>query len=1054
MAWVRFIADLHIHSKYSMACSKDADLEHLTWWARRKGVTLVGTGDFTHPAWYDHLRECLVPAEPGLYRLRDDLDRDLSRTLPPNLADREVRYLLSVEISTIYKRADRTRKVHHLIYLPDFDAAAGFNRRLGRVGNLGSDGRPILGLDSRDLLEITLESGEGSYLVPAHVWTPWFAVLGSKSGFDGVEDCYADLADHVFAVETGLSSDPAMNWRLSSLDRYRLVSNSDAHSPPMLGREATVFDTDLDYFAVRRALETGIGLSGTIEFFPEEGKYHTDGHRKCGVRLAPPETRALGGLCPECGKPLTVGVLSRVEELADRPDGYRPEGAPDVRSLLQLPLVMSELLGVGPKSKKVVGQIAALTAALGPELDILQEVPVDDIKGDSPLLAEAVDRLRRGEVIREAGYDGEYGVIRLFEPGELSRLEAAVAPALFEGFEPMEPTPSTRRDDRSLVSRRSADPPPILEGDGADRRDTRDRSSRPADRASTRDRSSRRLLPDAHASLLDGLDADQGVAASVLGGPLLVVAGPGTGKTRTLTYRIAHLVSACDVAPEHCLAITFTRRAAAELAERLETLVPEQAASITVSTFHSLGLQILREQAERVGLRRDFGIIDRSQQRALAAEASGGRYREILRERNLVDFDDLVALPVELLEADHDLVAAYRARFPWICVDEYQDVDETQYRLLRLLAPPDGNLTAIGDPDQAIYRFRGADVGFFLRFQTDFPSARTVHLTRNYRSNPNILAAALQVVAPTTLVPDRVLSPVGEHGSVRVGVHQAPTEPAEAAFVAHTVEQVLGGASFHAFDSGRVDTDGTEGLGLSDFAVLYRTDRQAGAVMEALTRAGLPFQKRSHDRLADRPGVDRLLDELAFVAPEVSSQSSVRERLRRAADVVLDRVPANEREEAAAETYAAVELLTPLAERCGSDLAAFRSELALGIEVDTWDPRADRISLLTLHAAKGLEFAVVFVVGCEDGLLPLRWSGAPDEVDDEHVREERRLLFVGMTRSRQHLYLSQAAERMRQGAARQTRPSPFLAAMDSDVWERIGDAVSRRKPPATQLRLL
>jgi DNA helicase-2/ATP-dependent DNA helicase PcrA len=467
MTGVRFIADLHIHSKYSMACSKDCDLEHLTWWARRKGVTLVGTGDFTHPAWFDHLRESLVAAEPGLFRLRDDLDREISRTLPPNLGGRDVRFLLSVEISTIYKRADRTRKVHHLVYVPDFDAAAGFNRRLGRIGNLGSDGRPILGLDSRDLLEIALESGDGSYLVPAHLWTPWFAVLGSKSGFDAVEDCYADLADHIFAVETGLSSDPPMNWRLSALDRYRLVSNSDAHSPPMLGREATVLDTDLDYFAVRRAFETGVGLEGTIEFFPEEGKYHTDGHRKCGVRMEPPQTRAHNGRCPECGKPLTVGVLNRVEELADRPVGYRPEDAPDVHSLVQLPLVMSELLGVGSRSKRVIREIDALTAALGPELAILRDVPVDDIKGHSPLLAEAIDRLRRGAVIREAGYDGEYGVIRLFEPGELARLAEATAPALFEGYEPkagpaaapgvVDEAPPLGRDDPSVVARRSAE---------------------------------------------------------------------------------------------------------------------------------------------------------------------------------------------------------------------------------------------------------------------------------------------------------------------------------------------------------------------------------------------------------------------------------------------------------------------------------------------------------------------------------------------------------------------------------------------------------------------
>ncbi|HYJ67470.1 MAG TPA: UvrD-helicase domain-containing protein [Nocardioidaceae bacterium] len=1027
MAQVRFIADLHIHSKYSMACSKDCDLEHLTWWARRKGVTLVGTGDFTHPKWYEHLRESLVAAEPGLFRLRDDLDRDVRRTQPANLADRDVRFMLSVEISTIYKRADRTRKVHHLVYMPDLDAAAEFNRRLGRVGNLGSDGRPILGLDSRDLLEITLESGDGSYLVPAHLWTPWFAVLGSKSGFDAVEACYADLADHIFAVETGLSSDPSMNWRLSALDRYRLVSNSDAHSPPMLGREATIFDTDLDYRSVRRSMETGVGLAGTIEFFPEEGKYHTDGHRTCGVRLDPPETRAHGGLCPECGKPLTVGVLNRVEELADRPAGFRPDGAPEVHSLVQLPLIMSELLGVGPKSKRVLREIETLTTALGPELAILQDVPVDDIKGHSPLLAEAIDRLRRGEVIRESGYDGEYGVILLFEPGELARLDETVAPALFEGFEAAVPAeaPPLGRDDPSIVARRSAAPSPKTRSQSADRRQTTDGSS---------------LL--AEVSLLDGLDPDQRAAAGAADGPLLIVAGPGTGKTRTLTHRLAHLVTACDVAPETCLAITFTRRAAAELTERLEALAPEAAPAITVATFHSFGLRILREQHERAGLPRDFRIVDRTADDIADPES------------DMVGFDDLVALPVGLLESDPELAAAYRERFRWICVDEYQDVDDTQYRLLRQLAPPDGNITAIGDPDQAIYRFRGADVGFFLRFREDFPEARTVQLTRNYRSSAPIVSAARQAIAPTTLVPDRELRPVGDHGDALVGVHHSASERAEAAFVARTVEQVIGGASLYAFDSGRVDSDGTQGLSFSDFTVLYRTDRQSGAVMNALTHAGLPFQKRSHDRLLDRPGVRRLLDELGFVPTDGIASTSVGDRLRRATDTVLDRTPAAEREEAAVETYAALDLLAPLADRCADDLDRFRSELALGVEVDTWDPRADRISLLTLHAAKGLEFPVVFIVGCEDGLLPLRWSGAPDGVDEDHVREERRLLFVGMTRAQRHLYLSHAAERVVRGAIRKPRRTPFLDGLDAAVWERIGDAAPRQMARATQLRLL
>ncbi|MFI6509506.1 endonuclease Q family protein [Streptosporangium sp. NPDC050855] len=432
---MRFHADLHIHSRYARACSKDSDLEHLTWWAQRKGIALMGTGDFTHPVWFERLRESLVPAEPGLFRLREDLASgpaaDVGGALPAGVVPGQVRFMLSSEVSTIYRRGERTRKIHHLIYMPGFDEAAAFNRELERVGDLAADGRPVLAMDSRDLLELTLGSGDGAYLVPAHVWTPWFGVFGSKAGFDTVEECYGDLSEEIFALETGLSSDPAMNRRVSALDRYRLVSHSDAHSPPMLGRETTVFDTDLDYFAVLRALRTGEGYAGTTEFFPEEGKYHLDGHRVCEVRLDPAETRELGGRCPVCGRPLTVGVLSRVEELADRSEGFRPDDAVEFRSLVPLPEIVGEVLGVGPKSKKVVKLLDELTTALGPELSILQDVPVDDIAVHSSPLAEAVDRLRRGEVIRDPGYDGTFGTIHLFAPDEPKGAGTAAAPTLF-----------------------------------------------------------------------------------------------------------------------------------------------------------------------------------------------------------------------------------------------------------------------------------------------------------------------------------------------------------------------------------------------------------------------------------------------------------------------------------------------------------------------------------------------------------------------------------------------------------------------------------------------
>src|SRR5215472_636188 len=425
-----FHADLHIHSRFSRACSRDCDLEHLAWWALRKGITVVGTGDFTHPGWAEELRESLLPAEPGLFRLGRDAEARLRRTSPRSCAG-EVRFMLSAEISTIYRGGERTRKVHHLLYAPTFQAAERITGALSRIGNLASDGRPILGLDSRHLLEITLDGGPGCYLVPAHAWTPWFAVLGSQSGFDRVADCYADLASHIFAIETGLSSDPVMNWRVSSLDSYRLVSNSDAHSPPMLGREATVFDlADFSYATIEQALRSGDGFGGTVEFFPEEGKYHLDGHRACGIRTTPEETRAAGGKCPACGKPPTVGVQHRVDALADRPAGYRPEGAAGFRSLVQLPEIIGEIAGVGPKSKSVTAQVSAMVERFGPELAILGEVPLDELASRAPsTVVEAIARLRRGEVRRDAGYDGVYGTIRLFDPEELASRGAG---ALFD----------------------------------------------------------------------------------------------------------------------------------------------------------------------------------------------------------------------------------------------------------------------------------------------------------------------------------------------------------------------------------------------------------------------------------------------------------------------------------------------------------------------------------------------------------------------------------------------------------------------------------------------
>jgi DNA helicase II / ATP-dependent DNA helicase PcrA len=419
-----YAADLHIHSPHSRATSPDCSPAGLAAWARIKGIQVVATGDFTHPGWFQRLKDELTPAEAGLFRLRDE--RALPSPLPgaAPAASTPVRFMLSAEISCIYKRHGTVRKVHNLLYVPDFSSAERINRRLAGIGNIVSDGRPILGLDSRDLLEILLELAPEGFLVPAHIWTPWFSLFGSRSGFDHIEECFGDLTGHVFALETGLSSDPDMNRTISALDRFALISNSDCHSPSKLGREVNLFSTGLDFFSLRDAIrgnqrET---FPGTVEFFPEEGKYHLDGHRSCGIRLTPSETRALPGMrCPVCGKPLTVGVQHRVEELADRDAPLYPSHAPQVFSLIPLPELLAELLGVGPTSKQVMEQYARAIALFGSEFALLLRTPVEEIGRAAPLLAEAIRRMRQGRVIRQPGFDGQFGVIRLFGQQELNR---------------------------------------------------------------------------------------------------------------------------------------------------------------------------------------------------------------------------------------------------------------------------------------------------------------------------------------------------------------------------------------------------------------------------------------------------------------------------------------------------------------------------------------------------------------------------------------------------------------------------------------------------------
>jgi superfamily I DNA/RNA helicase len=685
------------------------------------------------------------------------------------------------------------------------------------------------------------------------------------------------------------------------------------------------------------------------------------------------------------------------------------------------------------------------TAALGPDFSVLEEAPVEDITKVNPLLGEAVNRLRAGAVIRQAGYDGEYGVIRLFEDGELDRLTSGAL--LFDA-------PARRR---ARTTNKAA--PRVAE--------TLEEPAAPAP------------APSGRTGILAALDADQARAAEAVDGPLIVIAGPGSGKTRMLTHRLAHLVLECGALAASCLAVTFTRRATEELQGRLAALLPPGAGTCAVHSFHSLGLAILRESSAAAGLKPDFRIADEPARRATLAIALGvtesraarllkaisllkrtGREpdaetaaavaacRQIGMEQNWVDFDDLVVLPAALLEADAEVAALWRSRFSHVCVDEFQDVDEQQYRLLRALAPPAGNVCVIGDPNQAIYGFRGADAACFARFRQNFPSARTVRLGRNYRSTGTIVTAASQVINQRSSG-DGQAAGITRPMEAPLTLFEAATERAEAEFVAAAIESLMGGHDLLSANREQsIERSKKPGrpLGFADFAVLYRTDAQSAALREAFDRAGIPFKKSSPAPIAGQGFVRALLAALDRQGADMHGVdvpariAAAAEQIRRDGDADVAALAEAGRWLTA---LAGRDALAATGDAATGDTAALREQAALATEADFWDVRADRVSLLTMHAAKGLEFPVVFVIGLEDGLVPFSWGASsggafgtvaePEDAPHGGARdesapdgEERRLFYVAMTRAKDRLFLTRALQRTWRGQPRTLPPSPFL----------------------------
>jgi DNA helicase-2/ATP-dependent DNA helicase PcrA len=1088
---LEFIADFHIHSRYSRATSRDLTLEALHGAALEKGIAVLGTGDFTHPGWMKEIREKLKPAEEGMFKLREDLAREVQAQIPPACAGR-VRFLITSEISSIYKKDEQVRKVHNLIFSPSLETALEITGRLESIGNLASDGRPILGLDSRDLLEIVLEISSEAFLVPAHIWTPWFSVLGSKSGFDSIDACFDDLVGEIFSVETGLSSDPDMNWRLSALDRYTLMSNSDAHSAAKVGREANRFDCEPSFGSIKEALRSGAGKGflGTIEFFPEQGKYHLDGHRKCGCRMEPRETTKKGGLCPVCGKKVTVGVMNRVEALADRPRGERPPGAFPYDRLVSLADVVGEVRGAGPQTKGVQKVCRQLLERLGPELAVLTHVPLEEIeRAGGRVLSEGIRRMRQAEVNVEAGYDGAFGIVRLFEPAERAELEGQRSLA---GM----PLPTGQAEGGRKRSRRrtkeGAGLFDVLDGEGAD--------TTPAGPA----QSSTPLFSRKRSSLWSAdhmahLNPEQAQSVLFSEGPVLIVAGPGTGKTLTLTYRIAYLIRERGVPAERILAVTFTQRAAREMAERLQALLGAGKGGIPVRirTFHALGAEILREAGPALGnpeetfilgredaarlLRRTLPSLGRKEaedlldriseaKRNLVYPADGvqkigdadflkvyEQYQGALEAYRALDYDDLVAKAVRRMSRRPALAQEVAGRFAAICVDEYQDVNLAQYKLLRLLSAKVKDLCAIGDPHQAIYGFRGATPAYFLQFEEDYPEGKVVRLVRNYRSSENILSASLAMLSKGV---DRNRVPClvpTERAGARVQIGELPTEKAEAIFIAHTIERLMGGTDSLSLYAEKVaGHDGPVCGSFGDIAVLARLKALAPGIEQALAHQGIPYQSVGRaDRLrgrqgrailallrclrdpADRIACERVQEELKRSPQALREQmdSYRRERVERRSTVQewIEGLGAFEWLDLAEESRKdAWEALMRMSASFGTDWDAFLRALALSQDTDFLEGKTERVTVATLHAAKGLEFPVVFIAGCEDLLLPCRLGARKTDLE-----EERRLFYVGMTRACRLLYLTGARSRFLYGERRSSPPSRFVEDIPGNRLKRI-----------------
>ncbi|GAB6160934.1 hypothetical protein JCM12298_00930 [Desulfothermus naphthae] len=984
-----FVADLHIHSKYSRATSKNLTIRKLAAWGVIKGIDVIGTGDFTHPGWMKEIEEYLYQKEDGLLYLKDSssLEKELEIPLESKI-EPKLSFILTTEISSIYKKGGKVRKIHNLVVMPSIEAAKKFNKKLAQIGNLESDGRPILGLDCEHLLEMVLETHDKAYLIPAHIWTPWFSLFGSKSGFDTISECFGSLTEEIFALETGLSSDPPMNWLWSELDRFYLVSNSDAHSGPKLGREANLFKGEISYYNIYNALKYRTGnFLGTIEFFPEEGKYHLDGHRKCGVVLDPLKSIELNNICPVCKQPLTIGVMHRIISLSDRQTPKKPPHAPDFHSLIPLPEIISEITRKGPNTKAVYNIYSSLIKEFRSEINILMHVPIEELRKFSPKLAIGIDKMRKGEVHKEPGFDGQYGRISIFldikEKESFKKVEL-----------PLKKNQSSLKKSKIKFNKEQ----------------------------------------------LEAICTEKT--------PCLVIAGPGTGKTRTIIGRTIHLIKEKKVLPEKILILTFTTAASLELQNRLgnyrERSIPK------ISTIHSLGYELLKKelghdpiilseteakilflQGAKQGLW-DRYLFERERMLPITSKELHEKYRQLKKEKGIFDYTDLVEFLLTYLKNKQKNKDLY---FEHLLVDEIQDLSPIQIEAIKLLLPPDGRgFFGIGDPNQAIYSFRGGVRDIISTYKKIYPRLEILSLKENYRSKQEII----ELSAPLIQFGSGTLS--ASNDKAEIYLYKAPTSSIEASWIAKQIKGLIGATSHIEADLGK-----TGQISPSEIAVLLRFKALIPPIKKTLDKMGIPCSTPEEMNFYEDPNMEKFLQ--LIITSLLNKSGPFKE---------TDVSNLKELEKIAGEmnifdplffTAPAYKKFKSKLKELG-DINKLLNWIALQKEYDTISKKAEKVCLTTIHASKGLEFEAVFLPALEQNIIPFckeAFSTDKSSLSDANIEEEERLLFVGITRARSKLYLSYAEKRTIFGKKITSAVSPILKKLRLDKAVMIKAKLKKRK---------